>query len=136
METFTGTKYENKGIAQGAVARKPFLTKRGAALLIICTRNPRYNKKAMRQEMVYPKFVAYGQLAERAMADAVTGQEIRVEYHLETKRIVKPDGTIEYLEDKVITSMALGRTPTKKNVQVEEVQISNEQPNLIEQSAV
>jgi single-stranded DNA-binding protein len=115
METTKiGPQYINKGMVQGTLARAPYLTKNGAALIVICTQSPRYNMKTKRKEMVYPRFVVYGKWAETIMANAVTGQEIQAEYHIETRRQELEDGSFKYFEDKIITDLALGSVPLKR----------------------
>jgi|GEM_PF-6783611 len=113
MQALQGFRYENKGVVQGTLAKKPFFTKAGAALIVICTYSPRYNKKTMRTEIVFPNFVTFGKVAEEVMS-AQIGQEIWAEYHIETKKVTRPDGTFSYYEDKVITNIALGRIPWKR----------------------
>jgi len=126
MQVLQGIKYENKGVVQGTLAKKPFFTKTGAALIVICTYSPRYNKKTMRTEIVFPNFVTYGKMAEEVMS-AQIGQEVRAEYHVETKKVTRPDGSFSHYEDKVITNIALGRISRKRVVIQDEESIEDQQ---------
>ena len=110
-------RYENKGIVQGTLARKPFLTTKGIAILVICTQSPRFNIKTKRKELVFPSFIAFGKWAETAMTSLSVGQEVKIEYHIETRKRQMPDGTFKYYEDKVATNIAAGMLPQRKRPQ-------------------
>lgn len=102
--------YANKGYVQGILARDPFKVAEGVVLLTLRVRDDRINPTTRRREFYYPTFVVFGRESDRALKNLVKGQEVAIEYKIETRRKVI-DGQRRYFEDKVATRIAYGRRP-------------------------
>lgn len=102
--------YINKGYIQGALAREPQKVAEGVVLLTVRVKDERVNPVSQRRDYHYPTFVIFGRESDKALQYLVKGQEVSVEYKLETRR-KEVEGEIRYFEDKVVTKITYGRKP-------------------------
>lgn len=105
--------FYNKGIAEGVLARDPKQVANGVVLLTLRIRDDRVNPKTGKRENHFPKFVIFGKESDKALANLVKGQEVGIEYKLETGMKEK-NGEVRYYEDKVVTRIKYGRKPQPK----------------------
>lgn len=102
--------YINKGYIEGVLARPPKKVAEGVVLLTVRVRDNRVNPVTKRREFHYPTFVLFGKASDKALQNLVRGQEVCIEYKLETRR-KEVDGKPKFFEDKVVTNIQYGRRP-------------------------
>lgn len=102
--------YINKGYVQGNLAREPRKVAEGVVILTVRVRDSRINPITKRRDYHYPTFVIFGRESDNALKYLVKGQEVSIEYKLETRR-KEVDGKTKYFEDKVVTRIQYGRKP-------------------------
>jgi len=104
--------YINKGYAEGTLARDPQKVAEGVVLLTVRIRDNRINPVTKRREFHYPTFVLFGKESDKALQHLERGQEVSIEYKLETRR-KEVNNEVRYFEDKVVTNIQYGRKPVK-----------------------
>lgn len=100
--------YINKGYIEGTLARNPQKVAEGVVLLTVRVRDDRVNPVTKRRDFHYPTFVVFGREADKAVQYLERGQEVCLEYKLETRR-KEVNGEMRRFEDKVVTRIQYGR---------------------------
>lgn len=103
--------YANRGYAEGVLSREPRKVAEGVVILTLRIRDDRTNPTTGKREFHYPSFVVFGRESDKALKFLVKGQEVSIEYKLETRRKEKEGGGFDYFEDKVATRVRYGRKP-------------------------
>lgn len=120
--------YINNGFVAGTLARDPYKAAEGVVLLTVRVRDDRINPITKRREFHYPTFVVFGRQGDRALESLVKGQEVSIEYKLETRRKEKEGGGYDHFDDKVATRIRYGRKPVvAKAVEVDEDAVAEEE---------
>lgn len=116
------TLYVNKGTAQGILARDPHQVAEGVVLLTVMVRDFRINPTTNRRDNHFPSFVVFGRESDKALEHLEKGQEVAVEYKIETRK-KEVNGETKYFEDKVATRITYGRKPmpVAKAAEIEEL---------------
>lgn len=109
----------NKGMCSGILASAPKKAAEGVTLITIRNIDDRINPKTRRRNVFYLPFVLFGREAEKALKYLVKGQEVYVEYKLESSTKEK-DGVKEYYNDNVVTSIKYGKKPELPKAVAEE----------------
>lgn len=102
--------YTNKGHVQGVLARDPYKVAEGVVVITIRVMDDRINPKTRRRDFHFPSFVIFGKESDKAVANLVKGQEVAVDYKLET-RSKDINGERKYFEDNVVLRIIYGRRP-------------------------
>lgn len=105
--------YINKGYVEGTLAKAPKKVAEGVVLLTVRIRDNRVNPVTKRREFHYPTFVLFGRESDKALQYLEKGQEVAIEYKLETRR-KEVNGKVRFFEDKVVTNIQYGRKPQKE----------------------
>lgn len=105
--------YINRGYIQGNLARPPKQVAEGVVLLTVRVRDSRVNPTTKRRGFHYPSFVVFGAESDKALKYLEKGQEISIEYKLETRR-KEINGETRYFEDKIVTGIQYGRKTQNK----------------------
>lgn len=100
--------YINKGYIQGSLARAPQKVAEGVVLITVRVKDDRINPTTQKRGFHFPSFVIFGREAEKTVKYLEKGQEVNVEYKLETRK-KEINGEVKYFEDKVITRIQYGR---------------------------
>jgi single-stranded DNA-binding protein len=100
--------YINHGYIQGNLARSPKQVAEGVVLLTVRVRDSRINPITKRRDFHFPSFVVFGAESDKALKYLEKGQEVSIEYKLETRR-KEINGETRYFEDKIVIGIQYGR---------------------------
>lgn len=108
--------YQNLGFAKGTLRFKPRQVSEGVVLLTLRIPGYRLDTNTGERHKVYyfPTFTLFGREAHKALQNLVEGQEVEIEYRIET-RTKEVKGEKRFFEDKVITKITYGEKPKKED---------------------
>lgn len=100
----------NKGLVAGVLAADPHKATDGVTLITLRIIDDRINPATKKRNVFYPNFVMYGREAENALKHLVKGQEIQLDYKIETRK-KEVNGEPQYFTNHVVTSSKWGKRP-------------------------